>query len=233
MSHDNDDDLTMQNNDQNEYALSGKILLIAIIILFALVVFILLLNLFARWRINRAHRRELRRRHRLNRRTQLFFYVNNNNRVPGSATLVVANRGLEPEVLNSLPVFVFNSSKGGVEALQCAVCLSEFEDDDKGRVLPKCGHIFHAECVDMWFHAHATCPLCRSNVELVKEPEMCDRLDELEPSRIAKSRRLSLRRLLSINRKPPMDVTTSYVVGTIANNSMEIETDLETGELIA
>ncbi|XP_025631253.1 E3 ubiquitin-protein ligase ATL31-like [Arachis hypogaea] len=31
---------------------------------------------------------------------------------------------------------------------QCAVCLSEFKDMDKLRLLPKCSHVFHPECID-------------------------------------------------------------------------------------
>lgn len=42
------------------------------------------------------------------------------------------------------------------------ICLSDFEDDDIGRALAKCGHAFHAECIDMWLHSHTTCPICRS-----------------------------------------------------------------------
>ncbi|MGJ2918479.1 RING finger domain-containing protein, partial [Salmonella enterica subsp. enterica serovar Paratyphi A] len=38
------------------------------------------------------------------------------------------------------------------------MCLSEFEEKDKLRVLPKCNHGFHLECIDMWFHSHSTCP---------------------------------------------------------------------------
>lgn len=33
-----------------------------------------------------------------------------------------------------------------------------------GRKLPKCEHVFHMECIDMWLHSHATCPVCRAAV---------------------------------------------------------------------
>ncbi|KHN26534.1 RING-H2 finger protein ATL2 [Glycine soja] len=55
---------------------------------------------------------------------------------------------------------------------ECAVCLSEFEPGETGRVLPKCNHSFHIECIDMWFHSHDTCPLCRAPVERAPEPEV-------------------------------------------------------------
>ncbi|MCL7023502.1 hypothetical protein MKW94_013670 [Papaver nudicaule] len=46
----------------------------------------------------------------------------------------------------------------------CAVCLCEFEDDDKLRLLPKCSHAFHLECIDTWLLSHSTCPLCRDSL---------------------------------------------------------------------
>jgi hypothetical protein len=36
------------------------------------------------------------------------------------------------------------------------------------RLLPKCNHSFHINCIDMWFHSHSTCPICRSPVEKVE-----------------------------------------------------------------
>ncbi|XP_004958320.2 E3 ubiquitin-protein ligase EL5 [Setaria italica] len=48
------------------------------------------------------------------------------------------------------------------EALDdCAVCITELKAGDTARVLPRCGHGFHVDCVDMWLRSHSTCPLCR------------------------------------------------------------------------
>ncbi|TQD91856.1 hypothetical protein C1H46_022566 [Malus baccata] len=152
------------------YALSGKIMLSAIVILFFVVILMVCLHLYARWYLHRARRRHLRRNHR-NRRTHIVFHED-------AATLSAApTRGLDASVLNSLPVFVY-SSKSDQTALfqqqpilECAVCLSEFEDNETGRLLPKCKHSFHIECIDMWFHSHSTCPLCRAPVEPSPESE--------------------------------------------------------------
>ncbi|KAH1253831.1 E3 ubiquitin-protein ligase ATL6 [Glycine max] len=36
-------------------------------------------------------------------------------------------------------------------AFQCAVCLAEFDNtDDALHLLSKCGHVFHAHCIDAW-----------------------------------------------------------------------------------
>ncbi|KAJ7533742.1 hypothetical protein O6H91_13G062300 [Diphasiastrum complanatum] len=71
--------------------------------------------------------------------------------------------GLNRLILDSLPTFVF-SKKMAFEAAECSVCLSEFQENEKGRLLPKCNHRFHTECIDMWFHTNSTCPLCRACV---------------------------------------------------------------------
>ncbi|XP_072991473.1 E3 ubiquitin-protein ligase Os03g0188200-like [Typha latifolia] len=80
----------------------------------------------------------------------------------------VRRRGLDPEVLESLPTMVYAAVKGikaGKGPLECAICLSEFESDEETlRLLPGCCHVFHAECIDPWFASHVTCPVCRSNL---------------------------------------------------------------------
>ncbi|KVH92892.1 Zinc finger, RING/FYVE/PHD-type [Cynara cardunculus var. scolymus] len=54
--------------------------------------------------------------------------------------------------------------------LECAICLSQLQQGDKARILPKCNHGFHMECIDMWFHSHSTCPICRDQVSQQHSP---------------------------------------------------------------
>ncbi|KAM7262033.1 hypothetical protein ACFE04_021110 [Oxalis oulophora] len=56
--------------------------------------------------------------------------------------------------------------KGCLEAMQCTVCLSEYEEGERVRRLMKCKHTFHKECLDKWLQHYraATCPLCRTKV---------------------------------------------------------------------
>lgn len=80
-------------------------------------------------------------------------------------------RGLDPEVIEMFPTLVYSTVKGlkiGKSALECAVCLNEFEDDETLRLIPKCDHVFHPDCIDAWLAAHTTCPVCRAN--LVPQP---------------------------------------------------------------
>ncbi|KAK8970791.1 E3 ubiquitin-protein ligase ATL6 [Platanthera guangdongensis] len=74
--------------------------------------------------------------------------------------------GLDREVLESIPTLVYSEVKEhkiGKGALECAICLNEFEDDETIRLLTKCDHVFHQECIDAWLDTHVTCPVCRTN----------------------------------------------------------------------
>ncbi|KAL9242285.1 hypothetical protein vseg_016302 [Gypsophila vaccaria] len=75
------------------------------------------------------------------------------------------NSGIDPIIIESLPVFRFGSLSGQTNGLECAVCLNRFEPEEILRLLPKCKHAFHVECVDTWLDAHSTCPLCRFRVD--------------------------------------------------------------------
>jgi hypothetical protein len=75
------------------------------------------------------------------------------------------NSGVDRSVVESLPVFRFGALRGQKAGLECAVCLGRFEPAEALRLLPKCRHGFHVECVDTWLDAHSTCPLCRSRVD--------------------------------------------------------------------
>ncbi|KAL5231120.1 hypothetical protein ABZP36_029896 [Zizania latifolia] len=70
--------------------------------------------------------------------------------------------GIKKRALRSIPVEVYS---GGEETEDvCAICLGEFADGEKVRVLPRCGHGFHVRCVDAWLVSHGSCPTCRCPV---------------------------------------------------------------------
>ncbi|CAN0901512.1 Putative RING-H2 finger protein ATL12 [Linum grandiflorum] len=72
--------------------------------------------------------------------------------------------GIEKTVIESLPFFRFSSLRGNRDGLECAVCISKFEDVEILRLLPKCKHAFHINCIDQWLERHSSCPICRSKV---------------------------------------------------------------------
>ncbi|PSS10153.1 E3 ubiquitin-protein like [Actinidia chinensis var. chinensis] len=93
-----------------------------------------------------------------------------------------ASRGLDASVIATFPTFNYSAVKGlkiGKGALECAVCLNEFEDDETLRLIPKCDHVFHPECIDAWLESHVTCPVCRAN--LVPEPGETLTIPDLNP----------------------------------------------------
>ncbi|KAL2481246.1 Uncharacterized protein Adt_34212 [Abeliophyllum distichum] len=48
--------------------------------------------------------------------------------------------------------------------IQCYICLAEYEEGDKIRILP-CHHEYHVLCIDKWLkEIHSVCPLCRADV---------------------------------------------------------------------
>ncbi|XWS19987.1 hypothetical protein CRYUN_Cryun31cG0063000 [Craigia yunnanensis] len=141
-------------------AITGKIMVIAIIVLFLVVVFVLFLHLYAKWfwwRIEEPAPPSSRR----SRRRFVF--------APGqdAAHSLRVTKGLDPTILASVPVLMFRQEEFK-EGLECAVCLSELVEGDKARLLPKCNHGFHVDCIDMWFQSHSTCPLCRNPVAAIE-----------------------------------------------------------------
>ncbi|KAG6490768.1 hypothetical protein ZIOFF_048906 [Zingiber officinale] len=89
-----------------------------------------------------------------------------------SSEIFLSAYGLDDAAIKALPVSLFSRTKAKHLAAtnrECAVCLLEFEDDDALRTLPLCAHAFHTDCIDVWLRSHATCPLCRAAVLLLRE----------------------------------------------------------------
>ncbi|KAF5207844.1 Ring-h2 finger protein atl52 [Thalictrum thalictroides] len=78
--------------------------------------------------------------------------------------------GLEKSVIDSIAVFKYKKGEGYVEGTDCSVCLSEFEDDETLRLLPKCSHAFHVPCIDTWLRNHTNCPSCRAPIVATPQP---------------------------------------------------------------
>ncbi|XP_048546329.1 RING-H2 finger protein ATL39-like [Triticum urartu] len=95
--------------------------------------------------------------------------------VHDEATAAIERGGLPQASIAAIPAFVYTaaaSAGAGDGDAQCAVCLEALSGGEKARRLPVCAHTFHVGCIDMWFHSHATCPVCRCHVEPQKSGKM-------------------------------------------------------------
>ncbi|ERN04146.1 hypothetical protein AMTR_s00077p00074350 [Amborella trichopoda] len=71
--------------------------------------------------------------------------------------------GLKKRALRQIPVSIYGHG-GDTPGSDCAICLGEFAEGEKVRILPACRHGFHVRCIDTWLASHASCPTCRGSV---------------------------------------------------------------------
>jgi len=100
---------------------------------------------------NRQHHNEISTSDALQRQLQQLFHLHDS--------------GLDQAFIDALPVFQFKEIVGLNEPFDCAVCLCEFTEKDKLRLLPMCSHAFHISCIDTWLLSNSTCPLCRGTLQ--------------------------------------------------------------------
>ncbi|KAL7202097.1 hypothetical protein ACSBR1_033719 [Camellia fascicularis] len=80
-------------------------------------------------------------------------------------------KGLDPSAVRSLPLISYRGD--AKHPIDCAICLSEFEERDGVKLIPYCRYVFHAECIDTWLCSHVSCPLCRSTQLVGGFEEVC------------------------------------------------------------
>ena len=52
------------------------------------------------------------------------------------------------------------SSKEKYYEKGCVICLDSFKKDEKISKL-ECNHVYHTECIKLWFTNNLSCPMCR------------------------------------------------------------------------
>ncbi|KAK7358859.1 hypothetical protein VNO77_00799 [Canavalia gladiata] len=74
----------------------------------------------------------------------------------------LTNKGIKKKALKTFPTVSYSTElKLPSLDTECVICLSEFTNGDKVRILPKCNHGFHVRCIDKWLSSHSSCPKCR------------------------------------------------------------------------
>ena len=88
---------------------------------------------------------------------------NNNNNNSHPQRSVQRNHGLDPAIILALPVYSYHGDDAKYQ-VDCAICLSEFEENEDVKAIPFCKHVFHPNCLEKWLSVQVTCPVCRGGV---------------------------------------------------------------------
>ncbi|KAF5470408.1 hypothetical protein F2P56_010926 [Juglans regia] len=153
---------TLSHIVRSIFSYDGNIMLAAVISLLLVILFVLLLHVYAKWFLAQAQQRRRRSMtvsHALRpSRFHHFHTFNLDTSVPSPPT-----KGLDASLITTIPLFLYSSAEHK-NGLECVICLSPFEENEMGRDLPKCHHGFHVECIDTWLSSHTNCPICRAPV---------------------------------------------------------------------
>lgn len=99
--------------------------------------------------------------------------LNNNSRQLSTTQLFARNllstppldHGLSRSFRQRLPTVPFDEKfAASHEDTQCAVCLGDYQPNEKLQQLPHCKHSFHVQCIDKWLANNTTCPICRTSL---------------------------------------------------------------------
>lgn len=125
---------------------------------------LLLCILFAIMRFYSSRRNRRRRNSPILFATQEDFLDEDHGPVLDHPIWYIHTVGLSQALIDSITVCKYRKDEGLIEGTDCSVCLSEFEEDESLRLLPKCSHAFHIPCIDAWLRSHKNCPLCRAPI---------------------------------------------------------------------
>lgn len=181
---------SQEQQEASSQLVKSKIMVVAVAVLFAAVLFIICLHIYAKWfwrhqgaalgmtRSSSSWRRRRRQVASRPPRSIILDPLAAADHDPQQQHLfLLHSMGLDKTLVESLPTFVYKKavfpqeiadmseslSQLQQQELECAVCLEEFEENEMGRTLPKCAHCYHVECIDMWLYSHSNCPLCRAS----------------------------------------------------------------------
>eukprot|EP00455_Lapot_gusevi_P048680 TRINITY_DN6771_c0_g4_i1.p1 TRINITY_DN6771_c0_g4~~TRINITY_DN6771_c0_g4_i1.p1 ORF type:complete len:250 (+),score=59.09 TRINITY_DN6771_c0_g4_i1:66-752(+) len=78
------------------------------------------------------------------------------------------HEGSSEQDIDNLPTFFYrqrdSDASPGESDASCAICLSDYHDNDELRTLP-CFHKFHKDCIDRSLRMSSKCPLCQHSID--------------------------------------------------------------------
>ncbi|KAJ8647594.1 hypothetical protein MRB53_000617 [Persea americana] len=195
----------VHTEDPNMYHYNSRTLVVAVAALLSVISLVLLLHVYAKWWFLR---------HSSSRRLSSFV-----SDLPSHSQIqhlsidlerdADTGLGLDASVVAALPMFGYKSDEHkGTE--ECVICLSVLVDEEKARILPKCRHVFHVGCIDMWLHSHSTCPICRAFVVPGEEA--------MDVSSIV---------TLELSHDPPPETSSSHEQAVMTEEHSEIVVEVE------
>ncbi|KAK2636146.1 hypothetical protein Ddye_030938 [Dipteronia dyeriana] len=130
--------------DDRNFEIRGHTLFFTVV-LFGIVILVTLLFLYTRWVCRFSHQ------------VSFSSSLTPTPRTPHAPPLrpLPGESGLDPTAIDTLPVTLYrlmspnltaaSENKSGGEGNECCICLGEFEDGDKVKILPGCQHSYHLE----------------------------------------------------------------------------------------
>ncbi|EES03833.1 RING-H2 finger protein ATL66 [Sorghum bicolor] len=158
--------------DDGNFEVRGRGVPAVLVALFGVLVCFVAVCLYLRWT---CHRYNDRRLIAAARATAPPWYSSAATLAAGATTACFPEAaGLDDAAIAGLAVTLYRPGAVGAGACAaddgaarqqcCSICLGEFQEGDKVKALPRCGHGFHPECVDAWLRARPSCPLCRDTL---------------------------------------------------------------------
>jgi hypothetical protein len=102
--------------------------------------------------------------------------ISDSDDASSNASVAANDESLEPQPSTESPTAVTDTGTGTGTAptkslftttmsTSCSICIDDFEEGENIRLLPRCGHAFHTECILPWLtERQGCCPCCKALV---------------------------------------------------------------------